>query len=194
MGLIITGGSLRGRKLSTDPRSTHIRPTSGKVREALFSSLGERVVESRFVDLFAGSGSVGFEALSRGAADVFLVENHPKSWALLKGNRDALVGQGPDAARVHLEHASAAAFCRRCVEAGETFSLIFADPPFDSDFSALPRLIAPILAPEGTFVVQYPSRNQPTWVKAAGKIKTYGESGVAFFEADNQGPQGRSIF
>jgi 16S rRNA (guanine966-N2)-methyltransferase len=186
MGLVISGGSYRGRKLSTDPGSSLIRPTSGKVREALFSSLGEKVPGSSFVDLFAGTGSVGLEALSRGAGQVHLVENHPKSWLLLKANCES-VAVGEDAGRVHPVRASASAFCRRMAEEGRTFDLVFADPPFDSDFSALPEIIAPILAPGGTAMVQYPSRNRPPWVESAAKIKTYGESGLAFFETFNSG-------
>jgi 16S rRNA (guanine966-N2)-methyltransferase len=184
MSLVITGGSYRGRRLSTDPKSTLIRPTSGKVREALFSSLGEKVPESRFVDLFAGTGSVGLEALSRGAAEVHLVENHPRSWPLLKGNCESVVPR-EDAARVHPVRASAAAFCKRMAEEGKRFDIVFADPPFDMDFSPLPDMIASILAPGGTALVQYPSRNRPAWVESAAKDKTYGESGLAFFEAGN---------
>lgn len=191
MGLVITGGVFRGRRLATDPDSKVIRPTSGKVREALFSSLGERVAGSAFVDLYAGSGAVGLEALSRGAREVHLVENHPRSWALLKANCKALTGSyapGPAGrdlpdSRIVPVHAEAAAFCLRMHGEGAVFDLVFADPPFDSDFSHLWESLAGVLAQEGTAVVQFPARKPPSWISQAGKVKRYGESGLAFLSA-----------
>lgn len=194
MGLIITGGTYRGRKLSTDPASTHIRPTSGKVREALFSSLGERIEDARFADLYAGTGAVGLEALSRGAAEVWLVENHAKSWPLLKGNCEALTKGKADADRVHPVRASAAAFASRMLAEGRAFDLVFVDPPFQDDFSPLPELIGSLLAPGGMAVIQYPSRNPPSWIGSAEKKKIYGESGLGFFAPDEAASGRRSIF
>src|SRR6478672_4495986 len=73
----VIAGSHRGRRLS-GPRGTTLRPTSDKVREALFSILGTRIPGSRFLDLYAGTGAVGIEALSRGATIVTFVESDPK--------------------------------------------------------------------------------------------------------------------
>lgn len=181
MGVIITGGAYRGRKLSTDTRSRVIRPTSGKVREAVFSSLGEAVEGSSFVDLYAGSGAVGLEALSRGAREAHLVESHPESWALLKSNCRAVLGDGPQAAKAVPVRAGALPFCRTQSGAGHTFDLVFADPPFGDDFAELKDAVLGILAPGGTAVIQFPSRNPPVWAQTADKLKKYGESGVAFF-------------
>jgi 16S rRNA (guanine966-N2)-methyltransferase len=181
MGVIITGGAYRGRKLETDTRAQVIRPTSGKVREALFSSLGEAVAGSSFVDLYAGSGAVGLEAVSRGAREAHLVESHAQSWTLLKANCAAVLGQGPDAARAVPVRADAAAFCRRMREEGRSFDFVFADPPFDDDFSRLRELVSGLLAPGGTGVIQFPSRHPPAWLDQAAKLKKYGESGLAFF-------------
>lgn len=192
MAIIITGGAFRGRKLATDTRAQVIRPTSGKVREALFSSLGESVPGARFVDLYAGTGAVGLEALSRGAAEAHLVESHPQSWLLLQGNAKSVLGHapGPDD-HLHLHRTDAAAFCRglsraRAVQ-GEAFDLVFADPPFDrdQDFRALPALLLGILAPEGTAVIQFPTRNPPAWLERAGKVRKYGESSLAFFDSES---------
>lgn len=186
MSIIITGGEFRGRKLATDTRAQVIRPTSGKVREALFSSLGAQVPGSSFVDLYAGSGAVGFEALSRGAAEVHLVENHPQSWNLLKANTLSVTGRKGEVPGLHLVHSDAAAFCREMAARERNFDVLFADPPFDKDrdFSALPGLFRGILAPEGAAIIQFPMRSPPLWVGKAAKVKRYGESGLAFFDSD----------
>jgi 16S rRNA (guanine966-N2)-methyltransferase len=181
MGVIITGGAYRGRKLSTDTRAQVIRPTSGKVREALFSSLGESLLDSSFVDLFAGSGAVGLEAVSRGARESHLVENHAQSWLLLKANCVSVLGSGPDAVKAIPVKSDAKAFCRRMREEGRTFDFVFADPPFDDDFSGLKDMVLGLLAPGGTGIIQFPSRNPPAWLEQADKLKKYGESGLAFF-------------
>lgn len=180
------GGEFRGRRLSTDTRAGVIRPTSGKVREALFSSLGDRVPGASFVDLYAGSGAVGLEALSRGAGEVSLVESHPQSWALLKANCQAVTGGKPEERRLIPVRAEAAAFSRDMEAAGRRFDVLFADPPFDRDrdFASLPGLLQAILAEGGTAVVQYPSRTPPAWVERAQKVRTYGESALAFLDAD----------
>ena len=177
------GGEYRGRKLATDTRAGVIRPTSGKVREALFSSLGERVPGSVFVDLYAGSGAVCLEALSRGAGEVHLVESHPQSWALLKANCQSVAGGLPEG-RLRMERGDAAEFCRDMAARGRRFDIVFADPPFDrgGDFAALPALFRGLLAEDGTAVIQFPFRDPPEWLPQAGKVRRYGESGLAFFD------------
>lgn len=181
MGIIITGGLYKGRKLETDTRAQVIRPTSGKVREALFSSLGETVEGATFVDLYAGSGAVGLEAVSRGAREACLVENHAQSWILLKANCKSVLGDGPDASKAVPVRADASAFYRRMKEDGRVFDFVFADPPFDDDFSMLKDGVLGLLAPGGTGIIQFPSRNPPVWLEQAHKLKKYGESGLAFF-------------
>jgi 16S rRNA (guanine966-N2)-methyltransferase len=181
MGIVITGGAYRGRKLETDTRAQVIRPTSGKVREALFSSLGETVNGASFLDLYAGSGAVGLEALSRGAREAHLVENHAQSWLLLKANCKSVLGDGPDAAKAVPIRADAGAFCRRMREEARSFDFVFADPPFDDDFSHLKDGVLSLLARGGTGIIQFHSRNPPAWLPQADKLKKYGESGLAFF-------------
>ncbi len=181
MGVIITGGEYRGRKLATDTRAQVIRPTSGKVREALFSSLGETLIDAVFVDLYAGSGAVGLEAVSRGAREVHLVENHAQSWLLLKANCLSVLGRGPDAAKALPTRMDAAAFAKSMAGEGRAFDIVFADPPFDADFSGLKELVSRLMAPGGTGVIQFPMRKPPAWLDQAVKLKKYGESGLAFF-------------
>ena len=185
MGIIITGGRYRGRKLGTDTHAQVIRPTSGKVREALFSSLGERLIGSSFVDLYAGSGAVGLEALSRGASAAYLVENHSQSWLLLRANCKAVLGEDgagdAEAGRALPMRADALDFCRGMREEGRSFDFVFADPPFGDDFTPLKEVVCGLLAPGGTGIIQFPSRNPPAWLGQADKLKKYGESGLAFF-------------
>ena len=192
MGIIITGGEFRGRKLVTDSNSQIIRPTSGKVREALFSSLGERLYQASFVDLYSGTGSVGLEAVSRGAREVFLVENHAHSWKLLQANISTVLGKSESCSRVQAMHLPAKTFCQRMRDQGRSFDFVFADPPFADDFSLLYDQVLGIVAPEGLGIIQFPTRNPPPWVDESLKLgqlrlKRYGESGLAILNA-------RSIF
>ena len=81
----VIAGSHRGRRLS-GPEGTALRPTSDKVRQAIFSILGAHVLGGRFLDLYAGTGAVGIEALSRGATSVTFVESDPRAVRLLRRN------------------------------------------------------------------------------------------------------------
>jgi len=83
--MIITGGSCKGRKINT-VKSREVRPTSSKIRESIFNMIYSSITESVMLDLFAGSGIMGLEALSRGAKKVYFVENNPKVYRLLKEN------------------------------------------------------------------------------------------------------------
>jgi 16S rRNA (guanine966-N2)-methyltransferase len=132
--LRIIGGTWRGRKLRF-PAAALIRPTPDRVRETLFNWLGARVTGARCLDLFAGSGALGLEALSRGAAHVTFVECNA---AAARGLRERLVEWGAtDRARV--VRSDAAKFL---AGAAEPFDLVFLDPPFASRLLAevAPRL------------------------------------------------------
>ncbi len=122
----ITGGRWRGLRLRVPPRGT--RPTSDLLRQGVFSSLGEAVVGARILDLFAGSGAYGIEALSRGAATACWVENDRGACATLRANLRTLApsGQWPVGWTVIRADATQPA---RYLHAGP-FDLIFADPPY----------------------------------------------------------------
>ena len=194
MSLSITGGEFNGSVLRTPTGANLTRPTSGKVRQALFNILNHHVdggVEgSDFLDLFAGSGSVGLEALSRGARKTVLVENHPAAFKVLEANCRLLLSRGADSAAVEWLRQDARSFCKN--ERGKTatatpdarFDVVFADPPFGQDFSGLPELLRPLLTPGGVAVVQFPTRNPPEWVASlgeGGRVLVYGESSLAVF-------------
>ncbi|MBF0343483.1 MAG: 16S rRNA (guanine(966)-N(2))-methyltransferase RsmD [Nitrospirae bacterium] len=124
----IIGGSLKGKKLPFSIPDKRLRPTSAKVREALFDILRERIMGAAFLDLYAGSGAVGFEALSRGAAKVYFVDNSHtaisaiKAIPLFSGNKSnrAIVS-------------TAAESLKRFAKNGETFDVVYVDPPYHSD-------------------------------------------------------------
>jgi 16S rRNA (guanine966-N2)-methyltransferase len=129
----IVGGQFGGRLL-TVPKDARVRPTADRVREAWMSILGDELVGARVLDLFAGSGALGLEALSRGAQSATFVELSPGSLKALSANITAL---GVDlAADVH--RSDALRYAERLPE--RAFDVVFADPPYSIDFAS--RLIA----------------------------------------------------
>jgi 16S rRNA (guanine966-N2)-methyltransferase len=123
----VIAGRYRGRRLQA-PRGTDVRPTSDRVREALFSILGD-IGGLRVLDLFAGSGALAIEALSRGAASAVLVERDPRAVAVIRANLDALGLAAPAATVVA---APARTALRSASARGDTYDLIFLDPPYRS--------------------------------------------------------------
>jgi len=141
-------GSARGRRLVT-PVGTEVRPTSDRVREALFNSLGslDAVVGARVVDLFAGTGALGIEALSRGADHAVFVDTSARA---LEAVRDNLAACGMED-RARVVRADASGHLRSTVDAVD---LVLADPPYA--FDGWPELLvqAAVVAPGGLVVVE----------------------------------------
>jgi 16S rRNA (guanine966-N2)-methyltransferase len=125
-----------------------LRPTPDRVRETLFNWLGQTLDGLRCLDLFAGTGALGFEAASRGAARVVLVERHPRAATQLRAIKDKL-----GAAAVEIAEADAIRFAANLPPA--SFDVVFLDPPFDSGLlgNAL-RLTMPLVAPGGVLYVE----------------------------------------
>lgn len=148
----IIGGRWKGRKLKFPPRGD-LRPTLGRVRETLFNWLAPRIHDTRCLDLFAGSGALGFEALSRGAAEVTFVERDRKVAAALNANAAALDAGAAAVIRI----SPARSFLSRD---RTRFDIVFFDPPFDDDraLALLPDLLAAHLAPDGVVYVELASR------------------------------------
>ena len=130
-GLRIVGGRYRSRKLRV-PARPGLRPTPDRVRETLFNWLGQDLAGLACLDLYAGSGALGFEAASRSAARVVLVENDRVALAELARSREAL-----GAEQVEIVSGDAEAFLAR---GGEGFDVVFLDPPFRQN--ALPEILA----------------------------------------------------
>jgi 16S rRNA (guanine966-N2)-methyltransferase len=120
----IIGGEARGRRLRA-PRGAATRPTADRVREALFDLIGE-VTGLRVLDLFAGTGALGLEALSRGAARAVLVDQAEAAVRVMRANIDAL-GYG---ARARVLRQDVGRALRRLADGSERFDLVFLDPPY----------------------------------------------------------------
>jgi len=161
----IIAGTLGGRRL-TVPAGRDTRPTSDRVREALFGTL-QALVDldgARFADLYAGSGAVGFEALSRGASHVLLVEAEPKAVRLVRDNAKAL-GAGDS---VRLVNDRVERFLTTAPATG--YDVVFADPPYALPDGRVDEMLSALvaggwLAEEAVVVVERSSRGTPLgWV------------------------------
>jgi 16S rRNA (guanine966-N2)-methyltransferase len=124
-GMRVIAGSYRGRRLY-GPQTQTLRPTSDRVREALFSILGNRLPHSRFLDLYAGTGAVGIEALSRGADHVTAVESDRDAVNLLQRNKH-LCRIGPE---LTVQPHPVEQFVRRPDHWNGPYDIVFADPPY----------------------------------------------------------------
>lgn len=175
----VVAGALGGRRLAT-PAGRATRPTSERVREALFNSLGGLVELSgcRFADLYAGSGAVGIEALSRGAAHVLFVESDPGTARVLRANLT----------RLHLAGCAEVAVgaVARVVSgpAAEPYQVVFADPPYELSDADLQIVLGNLTAggwvdPDGVVVLERGTRSgEPAWVPGLTgfRIRRYGET------------------
>lgn len=138
--LRVVAGSVGGRRLGAPP---DVRPTTARVREALFDSLGDAVVDAAVLDLYAGSGALALEALSRGAARAVLVDDAPAAVAACEANVEA-TGFGA-AARVR--RAPATAFVAGPPPPEAPFALVLLDPPYDVASDEVPAVLAGLTRP-----------------------------------------------
>ncbi|MBI4584074.1 MAG: 16S rRNA (guanine(966)-N(2))-methyltransferase RsmD [Planctomycetes bacterium] len=196
----ITGGQARGRKFKV-PGGSSTRPPLVRLRQSVFSILGERVEGSRVLDLFAGAGAFGIEALSRGARQAVFVEREKKAAGLLARNLRSLrfrfQSRVLEADALAIDHQLSPA---------EAFDLIFVDPPFplllepagrEAVLRLLKALFEKHLAPGGLLVFRYPEglRGEPTMLRSergpmalpAADFRVYGRSAVALFEKETAG-------
>jgi 16S rRNA (guanine966-N2)-methyltransferase len=177
----IIGGSAGGRRLRT-PRGDLTRPTTDRVREALFSALESTLGTFdglRFLDLYAGSGAVGLEARSRGAASVTLVEQDRRTASLAKANAQSV---GLTDVRV-----VCAAVARHLAGPAEAaYDVAFLDPPYAM---GTPEVVADLtalaggwLTPGAVVVVERATRNAPAWPPGyePGRVRAYGETSLSF--------------
>ena len=185
----IVGGRLRGRLLEA-PASRAIRPTSERLRESIFDILVHRhagVVEgARVVDLFAGSGALGIEALSRGAKFALFVDNGPEARALLRGNVEVFALGGV----TRIWRADATLLGK--APAGPPFTLAFLDPPYDKGLAgpALAGLVEGGWLASGALVVVEESAEAKIGAPTALQIvdeRVYGETKVVFLAYGDEG-------
>jgi len=178
----ISGGEWCGRKLKV-PAGDAVRPTQDRVREALFSMLMQCVPESRFLDLFAGSGAVGLEALSRGARDTTWVEQSAKHVAILKENKALLA---PELGEIVCADALRWIRGPGC---GRRYDIVFADPPYEwareqGLMELMTALCAGNVIAERGFFVAETAENTPAEEIAGWTLlrdRTYGHTRLALY-------------
>lgn len=186
----VIAGSARGRPLQA-PRGSGVRPTSDRVREALFSIVAPDVPGAQVLDLFAGSGALAVEALSRGAAEAVLVERDRGAAAVAARN---LARTGLDD-RATLLRSDAAAFCRR--PRGGPFSLVLLDPPYAEPLAGLHELLAALhaadaLSDDATVVIERDRRDadlgvSPPAFLALDRRRSYGDTVLLVLRSKGEG-------
>lgn len=165
MSLRVVTGRLKGRVIHAPPGIEPTRPTPGMVRQALFSILGEEVQVGAFCDLYAGTGSVAIEAISRGAPRATVVENNHKAYAcLLKTRQDLAIEE------LELVKSNANTFKRP-----GSYHIAFADPPFAAITESLMDRCLELCRPGGLAIVQWPSDRPGTWPEGTD-VRRYGSS------------------
>lgn len=192
MAIRITAGEWRGRQLKV-PRGD-VRPAQDRVRLAVFSSLADRVSGARVLDLFAGTGAYGLEALSRGAAAATWVENNHRVLAVLRENVASLCGpDSPGGRSAVVVPADALRFLARS-GSDAPYDLIFADPPYDRDGSWLKKILSAlagrsILRSNGLLVMEQsahvPAVSQEGWQQL--KRRVYGETQIDYIALTGNG-------
>jgi 16S rRNA (guanine966-N2)-methyltransferase len=175
----IIAGDLKNRRLRT-PDFPGLRPTSDKLRETLFNVLAPRVVGARILDGYAGTGAVGIEALSRGAAHVTFVDNDHRAIALVESNlRHCGLTERYAIIRVDFARAKAR------LDQAEPFDIVFLDPPYgDRGLTAALATAAEIASAETRVVLEHATRDVPP--RRAGHLVltrdlASGDSGLAFY-------------
>ena len=186
----ITGGNAARRILKV-PKGLDVRPTPDLVKQAVFNSLGARVVGARVLELFAGSGALSLECLSRGAASAICIEKSHRHAGFIRGNADT-AGFGQ---MLEVRTQDVFPALQQLAESGRQFDLILADPPYGEknvgrrstsfaqqllDDATLPRL----LAPGGRFVLGHTKRDTLDLVAPWKEVKMlkHGDSVMRFFE------------
>jgi 16S rRNA (guanine966-N2)-methyltransferase len=177
----IVAGEFRGRTLKA-PKWDGLRPTSDRLRETLFDVLGPSIRGARVLDGFAGTGAIGIEALSRGAAEVTFVERDPRAIALIEANlAPLLTGERSKPVIIRAGFADVAARL-----AGQIFDVIVLDPPY-ADTAAAEALGAahPLVAPGSRLVIEHAKRHNPPAGHSGVRLTrtvTAGDSALSFYE------------
>lgn len=178
----IISGELRGRHLRA-PRGRGTRPTASRIREAWFSALGESVDGACILDLFAGSGALGLEALSRGAAHAHFVESNPRAAAAIRENIRRL----GVADRATLVVRDVFAFIGKAGDRPERFDVALADPPYASDAAA--RLVARFrVRPFASLLCIEHARGRQDLVEGAAWTRAYGDVRLTFLASESFDP------
>jgi 16S rRNA (guanine966-N2)-methyltransferase len=174
----ITGGNLGSRKLKS-PKGMNVRPTPGRVKESLFSILQPRIEGSRFLDLFSGTGAIGFEAASRGAQRVVCVEGHRET-------AHAIVEAAEQLGVTGCVEVVAAPVDRALYRLEGPFDVVYADPPYgEGPPLQMFRLLLErnLLAEDALVIFEHSARTILPQIPGYGSVReeVYGDVALAFF-------------
>jgi len=185
----VIAGSQKGRRLTT-PAGPGLRPTSDRVKEALFSILSPRIAGARFLDLYAGTGAIGIEALSRGATAVTFVESHPASLRVLRDN----LARCNLTALADIRSCPASHFFRRPERDGRSYDIVFADPPYHEENGSSDLLTSiaasPAITEESLIVLEhFTKRTVPPQVGRLVRLRQYryGDTTLSVFSPEAEG-------
>lgn len=187
----IIAGKYRSRVLKSS-RGMKLRPTSDRLRETLFNILGPQTAGARFVDLYAGTGAVGIEALSRGAAHAVFVEKHAPAAALIRQNLDALgVTTGATVLAVDALRGIEMIAARHAADPAWAADIVFLDPPWaeEAEYARVLAFLgaASFLAPDARVVVEH--RNKLALPERFGKLRRtrlleQGDAALSFYQLE----------
>ena len=174
----IIAGERRGHTIFA-PRGRETRPTSDRVRENVFNIVAPWVEGARVLDLYAGSGAMGLEALSRGAASALFVESDPDALRVIERNLEKLHLTGARVLRLD----SSTALAQESA-AGRKYDLVLADPPYDmTNYDSLSRYLPGVLADDGLLVFETAAKIEPTVAGLSVRTtRKYGSTRVTVFE------------
>jgi 16S rRNA (guanine966-N2)-methyltransferase len=180
----VIAGTAKGTRLRAPGAGT--RPLADRVKQTLFAILEPSLPEARFLDLFAGSGAAGIEALSRGAGSVLFVEKDPGAVAVIEANLGAASLSGPKAEVVR---ADALAWLSRAAARGDRFDIAIVDPPYAETGlrSRALETLGPVLAPGARVVVKHFWRDRPPdriGMLAVERDRRFGETALSFYRRE----------
>jgi 16S rRNA (guanine(966)-N(2))-methyltransferase RsmD len=187
MKLRISGGRLKGRRLRTGglSRKSSLRPSASKVREAIFDIIGADITGSVFLDLYAGTGAVGFEALSRGAEYTVFVETDPGRVELIRKTSEEFGFP----AQVRVYRMPVISYLRNAINGGESFDFIFADPPYQSEeIDRVLQMISAgsLLKRDGMVIVEHSSKRSMNDIYGGLQIRKryrYGDTSLTTYKS-----------
>jgi 16S rRNA (guanine966-N2)-methyltransferase len=176
--LRVSGGEARGRRLKA-PKN--IRPTQGMVKQAIFNMVGARIEGAQVLDLFAGSGALGIEALSRGAASVTFVDQQPRGLAILRQNLDALGFKE----RARLVRSDVVRWLEASTDAVRAADFVFLDPPYDDPVLDRTLRVLDQTATSSTVLAEHSRRQSlPSLARLRiDKQKRYGDTMVTVYRS-----------
>ena len=185
----VVAGKFKGRRLKT-LKGLEVRPTADRVKESLFRIFGERVVDADFLDLCAGTGSIGLEALSQGAKSTTFVDNNYHCIRIIESNLE-MCGFDRKHPQVRFIHLDARKALTRLGKRKAKFDLIYFDPPYASKIHELcvkQIAEADLLSPAGMLVVEHQKVQEADWIESLildalilSRQERYGDTMLSFY-------------